>query len=181
MDLPFALCVVMRNINLYVVLQLVGMLIEIVGAFILAADAIGLNRLRKWVKSLTHITAQLSQKEASNDSILKPSAARLVYTGIIAAGSGFGSWLSTHPPTWASYIPNWLFRAFSIVAGGLCGMLIFFVVVYSILALIGFINMVEVRARKRRAGLIGFLLLLVGFVSQFIGALGQALLKASAN
>lgn len=171
----------MRNINLYIVFQLIGMLVEIVGAFILAADAIGLSRLRKWVKSLAHITEQLSRNEKSNDSILKPSAARLIYAAITATGSGFGSWLSIHPPAWASSIPHWLFVAISLVAGGLCGMLIFFGVVYSILALIGFINVVEVRARKRRAGLIGFLLLLVGFVFQFIGAFGQALYKASSN
>lgn len=160
--------------SIYLILQLSGMLIEIVGTFILSVEAIGLDRFQKWIESLTMIREQLSGKQKSNDSVRKPSAARIIFATICAIGSGFGSWLGTHPPLWAARFPSWVVLLTSIILAGLAGVILFHVILYIMLAVVSALHTVELRTRTRTAGLIGFLLLLVGFVIQFVGTLGQA-------
>ncbi len=59
--------------------------------------------------------------------------------------------------------------------GGITGVALLYVLVYAALAVIKFLRAVEGYTQRRSVGVIGFLLLLFGFMLQFIGTLALAL------
>ena len=79
--------------HFWIIFTLVGLILEIIGAFILAADAIGLNKFLIWINFLLNIKEQLTGEKRVKDTVLRPSAARI--TGCTDAATSTGlAWVS---------------------------------------------------------------------------------------
>ncbi len=161
--------------NIYPVLQLIGMAVEILAAFMLSAEAIGLSRLDSWTRSLTQVTGELSGQANPSDSLKSPSVGRIIFTIIVATGSGAGGWFGGSSRTWFPHVPTLLLLLLGGVVGAITGVVLLYVVVYTSLAVITFLKAIESYTQRRIVGVIGFLLLLLGFMLQFIGTLALAL------
>ncbi len=153
------------------ILILAGLSVEVVGAFVLAAEAIGVERIHSWADNLSRTRAKMARTEPRRGStFLDPN--RFI-AGLGSAGGGaFGYWLSFRVPPW---LPEIAAKAAAVVAGGLAGA-IFGVVLYlgalsTLRTGAHVLKCLEARVRFRAVGLIGFGLLLVGFVLQLIGTL----------
>ena len=134
------------------ILTLTGLVVDIIGAFILAVEAIGVDRVRDWRGRLW------------GDSWTTPIIGWVV-TGAILF------WLvraGLYP------LEEWWFRgatAFGILLGVGIAMI-------GILELTErFMSAAELSTRRRAAGLLGFTLLAAGFALQFAGTLWGALAK----
>ena len=120
---------------------------------------------------MVQLRAELAGEVEPRDSIRRPGAGRIVFALMCAAGSGFGSYYASHPPTWASGLPAWLFVGGAIVAGGLVGVILHQVALRSLRAAVATLQWIDAKVRRRVSGVIGFSLLFVGFVLQFAGTL----------
>ena len=161
--------------TVYTLLFLAGLALEIFGAFILSAEAIGLDRLIKWVKSLTRLREELSGKREPRDSILKPSAGRLLFAGIAALGSGIGIRSAIYASERIASLPTWILALGAAVVGGCLGVILLRGLLHVLLIVSSLLHSIEMRTRARTIGFLGFLLLFLGLVLQFAGTLGESI------
>ncbi len=151
------------------------MAVEILAAFMLSAEAIGLSRLDSWTRSLTQVTGELSGQTKPADSLVKPSTGRMMFTLIVAIGSGAGGWCGGFSRTLFPQLPILVLLLLGGLVGAITGVLLLYLVVYTFITVISFVRAVESYTQRRIVGVIGFFLLLVGFLLQFIGTLALAL------
>ena len=162
------------------ILILAGLVSEILGCLTLSIDAIGIDRVERWMRSLTMFREVYSrQRERPKDSITRPGPHRIMFAGIVAIISGFaalfGSFIAIHPPTWLPYTPTIILIPLAGIVGGILGIAIQFAVVYAVLAIALLLKIAAERSERRTAGVVGFALLFIGFVIQFAGTLNQAI------
>ena len=153
--------------------MMAGLSVEVVGAFVLAAEAIGIERIHSWADSLSRTRAEMAgTKPRRGSTFLDP---KRFIAGLGSAGGGafvFWLWLSFRVPPW---LPEIAATADAVVAGGLAGA-IFGVVLYlgalsTLRTGVHVLKRLEARVRFRAVGLLGFGLLFVGFMLQLIGTL----------
>jgi hypothetical protein len=148
-----------------------GLSLEIVGAFVLAAEAIGVERLDSWAANFSRARAEMAGTQPRRGStFLDPN--RFIAGLASAGGVAFGYWLSFRVPPWPSDIAA---KAAAIVGGGLAGGVFGVVLYQGALATLRIgvhaLRRLEARVRFRAVGVLGFGLLFVGFVLQLIGTL----------
>ena len=145
------------------VVTLSGLVLDIIGAFVLAIEAIGLDRVQEWGRRLTAFI------ESQRTRLVNQGVAVLVLFVMITSGI-FTSNLHQAGTT-------------NRIAIGLLWVLLAILLTYAISFILGSIahNLgaillaLQARARRQSVGLLGFGLLLVGFLLQFIGTLWGAL------
>jgi hypothetical protein len=157
--------------SLHHILILVGLTIEIAGAFVLAADAIGLDRLVHWASNLREVRGALTgAKPWARSTFLDPN--RFLSALGSAGGVAIGAyWVM---PLLMSY-PKWLRVPLAAVigggGGGLVGLALSISVPIVIQTIASALLRLESRARVHAVGVLGFGLLFLGFSLQFAGTL----------
>ena len=158
----------------YYILILFGFLFEISGSFILAAEAIGLDKFERWIANLSRTRDEMMGKsERKGTTFLDPS--RFIASLGAAAGGAFGYWISPHLPKWPA--ENLISAFIGGLAGVACGMLIYIGTIRTLKSIIFALRNIESRTRIHAVGLLGFGLLFLGFCLQFIGTLIDGLTR----
>jgi hypothetical protein len=154
---------------------LAGLTVEVAGAFVLAADAIGLDRLERTAAAFLRVEGELTGAREPTDSLRHPGAARIALALICAGGAGVGSLFGTHPPIWALGMPRILVVVGACLLGGAVGLALYWAALTTLRAAVGALQAVELRAKGRGVGVLGFSLLFIGFVLQFFGTFADGL------
>lgn len=167
-------------INWLVVAMLVGLLLEIIGAFLLAVEAIGLERIRTWRKEYFeawfHIakSRQLVDTQRLATELNAKKVPAILVVIVCSFSGGIGTWLimlfdSLQLTGWLRYAGLFVGFFGGVIIGyyGFPSLALFFKAISNTLAWI------EDRTQKGVIGLMGFCLLATGFSLQFIGMLPQ--------
>lgn len=158
------------------VLAIVGMCIEIVGAFILAADAIGLERIRIWTSRIMNALDDLENPDKPTKKEFRRSRGRrwhflltLTITLVVTSSVVYFADIGKETPKvvlWAVALGTGIACGGAAVAGAML-----------LRVFLGrsadFLIFIENETRIRAAGTIGFGLLLLGFVFQLSGTMFQ--------
>src|ERR1700720_4002831 len=90
---------------LHHVLILVGLSVEIMGAFVLAADAIGLDRLAAWAASLREVRGAITGDQPwARSTFLKPNRFLSAVgggSGVLNGGYGLAPIILKYPRWWS--------------------------------------------------------------------------------
>jgi hypothetical protein len=158
------------------ILVLVGLSLEMFGALMLSIEAIGLERVEAWARSLGVWREQTAIERASDPRAIHKIQATFISirTGLgILAGGAVGNGLDTVFGGQRQLV----WGLFGMVTGALiAGYVIPLLIKYLISSVIFVLRFAEERTRVHRAGVIGFLFLLAGFTFQFIGTLIDGLM-----
>lgn len=155
------------------IMILSGLLIEIAGAFVLAAEAIGPQRLSNWITKVRRVRMEMAGLQPRRRStFLDPN--RFICALGSAGGVGFACWLSG-----CLSASSFGAKVVAVATGGIAGA-VFGVVLYkgalrSLLVAMHALARIEARVRFRAVGVLGFGLLFIGFLLQFIGTLAEGL------
>jgi hypothetical protein len=154
-------------------ITLFGLVVEIFAGLILAIEAIGLDRVARWIGSISLAQEEIAGKRKEReDSSRDPGPKRIYRATLGALIGGFGAWFGSFAHTWD--VRGWMYVAFALaggVAGGLIGVGFLFSTVYGLRGIIWLLRFAEERAQRKAVGVIGFGLLFVGFILQFVGTL----------
>ena len=159
----------------WVLLQLLGILLEIVAGFILSLHALGLERVHGWAVALTDAVAEVWTREPGpkidlrHPGFLFCLTCTLLTTGVVA--------YFLHHPQWAASMQTGISVWICALAAGIGSGMFMFGVVYATRSLVRFLLAVHTAAVIGTAGVFGFVLLFFGFLLQFFGTLGQAIAK----
>lgn len=161
-------------------LMLVGLIFEIFGAFILAVDAIGLERFDGWIAQLRGLRAEIAGEKKRGGSTF--SDPRRFIAGIAsAAGSVAGFTVFHYFPLWTAQFSNTATHFAAALIGSVfaavLGVFLTWAILMSLHMLSTFLQKLRNRAEIHAVGLLGFGLLFAGFVFQFSGTLGDMLIK----
>jgi len=150
-------------------LILFGLILDIVGVFILSVEAIGVDRVQKWGKAARLFPFAPRPPEKSTFS----DPARFVSGAFAALGGGVGFLIYQRLPQ--SYRDDALLRFGFAALGSIasCAALFLFLVACRALAML--LLDAQLRTRRKAAGLFGFVLLAIGFILQFAGTLLAAI------
>lgn len=160
------------------ILILCGLLFEVTGAFVLAAEAIGLERLERWIAKLSRTRAEMAGEQARRGStFLDPN--RFICGFGSAAGVAFGYWVSLHLPEWPANLEKLAAIAVGGLSGAVFGVLIYRGTLVTLQVVVRALQRIESRVRLHAVGVIGFGLLAFGFCLQFIGTLVDGLNRYS--
>lgn len=160
--------------------SLAGLCFNLIGAFLLAAEAIGLETIHSWqdrvIDRPTNIlsttkTAEMAQRAKTSNLRWLPGAAIGLASGVGSAAGTFAALSLKH-----LILPTW-FPLIGILAGGIAGAFFIDLVVFMLRSASAFLLWVQNTAGRGTIGITGFILLAIGFVLQFVGTLTQALLK----
>jgi hypothetical protein len=158
--------------------SLIGLCFDLAGAFLLAAEAIGLETIRSWKESVldrpTYIlgtpkTPEIAQRAEEHRLRWLPGAAIGLASGI---GSAMGTFVALSIKQLG--LPSWL-PFLGLVLGGIAGAFVIDGIVFLLRSASSFLLWVQESAGRGTIGLTGFVLLAIGFVLQFIGSLSQML------
>src|ERR1041384_7012109 len=157
------------------VLILVGLAVEITGAFILAADAIGLARLAAWAADLREVRGAVTgEKPWARSTFLDPNR----FISAIGAGGGViigAKWLD---PMFSGH-SRWVAVPLSALIAAIVGIFVALVLTRVMIIIIQLIASsllrLESRVRVHATGVLGFGLLFLGFALQFAGTLMDGL------
>lgn len=155
-----------------------GLVSEIGGGFVLALDAIGLERISSWATRLRCTRAEMAgEQRRTRSTFTDPN--RFI-SGIGGTGGGAaGYWISQRLPIWGPYLPRFVSVLAAAVIGGVCGVVVGLTLYRSSLLLLhhgaSALMHLEQRARLHATGVLGFGLLFIGFLLQFVGTLGDML------
>lgn len=144
------------------ILNLMGLALEISGAFILSIEAIGFGRIEGWIRSLKIVGFRSTKQrlapgelDYSNSVLLWLVGVPVILVEIILIfylNLGWGSFIIVLLGFVAMYILN---RVASICLARIADLL----------------NFLEEKAQRREVGVLGFLFLFVGFIFEFAGTL----------
>jgi hypothetical protein len=166
--------------ELYHVFVLAGLVAEIIGGFILALDAIGLERIARWVASLRRTREEMAGEQVRKRSTFTDPNRFIAGIGA-ASGGAAGYLVSERLPVWVAHLPRIVSLIGIIMVAGVFASIIGVALYQSALFLLHHITnslwRLEQRARIRTNGLLGFGLLFIGFLLQFVGTLGDMLRK----
>ncbi|HRW60588.1 MAG TPA: hypothetical protein P5340_08035 [Defluviicoccus sp.] len=155
---------------------LFGLALELAGAFLLAAESIGLERIEKWreqwLERASYVLA-VPRLERSKQNVIEREFSWLLFV-VMLAGTGTGSYIGA---TISMRIKDISGSDWSVVigiaVGGLIGYFFQDTVKLCTIHASRFLNEVQVIAGKGTIGLIGFMFLALGFILQAIGALSD--------
>lgn len=166
----------------WTVLQLSGIFIEIVAGFILSLHALGLERVNRWSLLLTKAVEEIWSKEVRlekgsrlSKGLREPGflfslMCTFVATSVVA-------FFLNHPPAWAESMQHDLWVWVCALGAGFLSIALMITVIYATRSLVHFLIWANKVAVAGTAGVIGFVVLLLGFLLQFLGTLGQAIWK----
>jgi hypothetical protein len=158
---------------------LVGLTFELAGAFLLAAEAIGLDRIRawkeQWLDRPTYIlsprqTLEIARRAKERWLRWLPSLAIGVACG---TGAGIGTWLAQSAEVLGG--SRW-FAVPCILGGGLVGMVVPDAAVFVLRSASRLLDQVQLSAGKGTIGLLGFVMLALGLILQALGVLPSVFL-----
>ena len=152
-----------------------GLLVELLGGFFLAAEAIGLDRIRSWRNAGrvplhilgTHRTVEMIDR--ANNLGVRHMPAILVGIGS-GLGSGIGCALALAIKTHLPGASKWALLS-GLLMGGLVGAFALDGVALILNVSLRALDWIESRARQGTIGLIGFVVLALGILMQFAGSL----------
>lgn len=156
--------------------NLIGLCFDLVGAFLLAAEAIGLETIRSWQEKaidrpiyILGISKAIEMDRRADEMKLSwlPSAAIGLASGIGGAAGLFMalSFKQLGLPSWVPYL--------GILVGGIAGAFFIDLIVFLLRSASRFFVWIQDSAGKGTIGLTGFVLLAIGFLLQFIGGLSK--------
>lgn len=159
------------------ILVLGGMLLEIVGGFILSVEAIGLDRLASWINSLSLLHSDIAEDKKVRPFFSRGSQIPRIICGLCAGAGVYISVLLSRKYFIDIQQIRWYQALYMSVAGGLIGgvlgVSLLLGLEYGLRAVVFGLRRLEDKTRARSSGILGFLLLLLGFLLQFAGTLGQ--------
>jgi hypothetical protein len=164
-------------VRLPVTLQLAATVLQFLAGFVLSVEAIGLARVRRSIAGLAFLRSAFTRREETQPRLprevfLDPSR---ILAGVAAmVGAAFGYYLGSHGPAWAHSLPAFLRGQFAPLAGAVVAALFATLVVYGVLTLLAFLQHLDSRVRSGTAGVLGFVLLTLGYLIQFVATLMQA-------
>ena len=158
----------MWGLSIGVDLSLFGMIVEIIGALLLAVEAIGVDRVSNWAESSNSVAGAMA-----NGVRGRPRGTTVVAFVFIAAAYFIGGltsekfdWLATKAGYWRGAV------------GFLIGLFISYLTLegfrIGLLSLTRLLKRVSRMTKLRTAAIYGSLLLVAGFLLQFLGTLEQA-------
>lgn len=163
--------------HLPVALQLIATFLQFLAGFVLSVEAIGLQRVRSFIARLVFIGSALTRRDVSRhrsprEVFLDPAR---ILAGVAAmVGVAFGYYVDTHAPTWARFVSGPLLRQLAPFAGGLFGVVFATVIVCAVFGLLSAMQAFDSRVRSGTSGIIGFVLLTMGYLIQFVTTCVQA-------
>ncbi len=149
--------------------SIVGLVLDICGAFLLAAEAIGIGRIRSWRENLLERPAYILGARKTIEMARRASERRLrwlprVFVGIsCGTGSAVGALLARTLVATTSRSSFWVF---GLLAGGLVGAFFMDGVVVLLRWLSQWLVWVDESVGRGTIGVAGFTLLALGFVLQ---------------
>jgi hypothetical protein len=153
-------------------------MVEVAGAFVLAAEAIGLETLEQWIAKLTRTHAEMAGEQTRRGStFLDPN--RFIAGFGAAAGVLFACWVSLHLPEWPSNLEKITAAVVGVIVGAVFGVLIYRGALVTLQVVVRALLRIESRVRLHAVGVLGFGLLAFGFCLQFIGTLVDGLNRSS--
>jgi len=159
---------------------LVGLCFDIAGAFFLSAQAIGLDRIRNWRTEYLDISARIAgaRKTVEAERLAQHSKVSFLPSalGVIAGfiGSYVGASLALYIKSLnLKLLPSYADLILGMLIGGAIGFYAFDVFSFAFRKASSALIWIDNSTQKGAIGLIGFGLLLVGFILQFIGALSS--------
>jgi hypothetical protein len=150
-------------------LSLVGMIAEIVGALLLAVDAIGVERVNRWAEAPGNVASKLADGFSIRPTLSSLVAIVLVILLLmvdVLIGRRL-EWLIEWAGPWGGPLKLVLGISF-----GFTGMALLY---RGLLLLTRMLHKASTMTEERTAGIYGSLLLVTGFALQFAGTLDQAL------
>ncbi len=159
--------------NAAALVTLVGLLLDLVGAFLLAVEAIGLERIRSWQDRWVNgpVAVLSGDKEMDERAAIRAWAWLPGLFGTVASGAGAGAGTAVALALDTLGRSKWN-GVVGAVLGGLVGFGAFPVAVRLFRSVSRLVDQIEESTKKKGAvGLIGFLLLAFGFVFQAVGTL----------
>jgi hypothetical protein len=162
------------------VATIIGLCFDIVGAFFLSAQAIGLDRIQSWKRRFfdnpsyvvgTHSIEEMQSRSKEVNLRALPPMLIFIATSLGAAiGGGLALAIDSLKLPW---LPKYLGLAMGVLVGGAIGAyaISFFALIFR--AASSMLVWIDSRTQQGTIGLIGFILLFVGFTLQIIGALSS--------
>jgi len=151
------------------ILVLIGQVVQMLAGFILSVEVIGLKRVANWAKWLSLLHGNLADNKRpffgwANQIQIFVSA----FTAIAMATAGVYALKRIKPQFDTRFVG---------VAAKLGGIVAWQVLLYGIRGVVAGLLYIKSLSVAKTSGLVGFVLLFLGFVVQFIGTIGQTLSK----
>jgi len=163
-----------HRINLEVVLILIGLLVEVCGAFLLAVEAIGLDNIKAWrQRTLIGPSYVLeAQHPVEIQRRAEKEQLRWLVWIIICLPSGVGGAVGTAISLSTRFnLPRWFIVPVGLIIGALVGAFLPDGVRFLLIGLTNVFTKIEESSKKGTIGLIGFIILASGILMQFVGTL----------
>lgn len=164
--------------EIFILLILIGLILEIIGAFILSAEAIGLDRFTKWIHTLMiyRKVMKIKEDESLKDISLKHKIIPNILIFIIMIVVIFPVLSIIMDETiWGFKFPPLLGMFYALVIGMLFGSILLDSSLFALSLIIDFLIEVRKKSRQKSSGYLGFLFLFFGLLFQFTGAILQGL------
>jgi hypothetical protein len=158
------------------ILVLIGQVVQMFAGFILSVEVIGLKRVARWAKWLSLLHGNLADKNRNRPFFGWANVTQIVVSAFIALAMAMAGY----------YILRRIKPQFSGldsvggligVAAKLGGIVAWQALLYGIRGVVAGLLYIKSLSVAKTSGLVGFVLLFLGFVVQFIGTIGQTLSK----
>ena len=169
--------------SVFAILALSGQVVQIVAGFILSVEVIGLERVAQWSTSISLLRQELKdgQKKKKFFSV-SGQIPRIIGAVSSVFGGGLFFYLQRKYQVDLKSLSYWkqaLLILGGATMGGIAGICLSEGVLLILRVAVSGLRAIESRSRARSSGILGFLLLLLGFLLQFAGTLGENLFKPS--
>ena len=162
------------------ILVLVGQVVQVISGFILSVEAIGLDRVAKLANSLSLLHRDLVDEKQDRPFFSRGSQIpRLVVALSIGVVGTVCIYVVRHMRPGIK-LSSWGVVTLSVVVGlitATVGATLWQALIYSLRGTVWGLRHIESRSTAKTSGVLGFLLLLLGFLLQFIGTIGQTISK----
>lgn len=157
-------------------LILLGLFVEIVGGFILASDAIGLDRVKRWATDLHNYDNLVSNKKTEGGGFLSPVRITIgvacVLGLVIAIPVSDKLNGGATSPSPGVVLTVWL-------GSVLASMLVIFVITVIVRFAVNLLQRLQHSMESHNVGVFGFVLLFLAFLLQFAGTLWDSFARVS--
>lgn len=150
------------------IIILIGLLAELLGAFVLAAEAIGLETLSRWIANLRQGRSEVTgERSPRRGTFLDPN--RFIAATVAIAACWISWTMLPHLPSWTGKLPRIVLFSILAVLGGLCGVLVRFAIIAGLGAAVSNLLILQRRVAARAVGTLGFGTLAFGILLQMLG------------
>jgi hypothetical protein len=159
------------------ILVLAGQVVQIVASFILSIEAIGLDRVARWIRSLSFLRSDLIDEKGKilpSYFLFGLKIGDIFLAAFLVGWSGVFFCLTIY---FDKQLPFGMLTllglgAFFVVT------LTLYIILHTLLGMIiSALQYVDSLSSQKTSGILGFLLLFIGFVLQFVGTMGQSMFK----